>query len=142
MNTMKETPTKMVFLMTAGDKFCKPEVMAYMPEENYNITGTTKMCYMHNGQHGPCSEAYALDCKPASFKQYRPLLQELKLQVGYTITVLDAAVWKKSNGKRRIELKELDRSIMEVPKRSEDMQKIVDELNKKVKIPSTAKKVA
>jgi hypothetical protein len=126
MNT--NTPTKMVFLMTDGDRFYKPEVMAYLPDENYNRTGTLKMCYMHNGQHGPCSEAYALDCKPATFKQYKSLLFELKTKVGYTVTVLDAKVWRQSNGKRRQELRVLDRECMEVPKRTAEEQAMMDEI--------------
>ena len=128
MNSTKSNSTKMVFLMTDGDRFCKPEVMAYMPEEDYNAAGTMKVCYMHDGQHGPCSEAYALGCKPATFKQYRSLLFELKVRAGYSVEVLDANEWKRRNARRRRELMELDRSLVEVPKRSVEEKQIADRL--------------
>lgn len=113
---------KMVFLMTDGDKYYKPEVMAFMPEEDYNRDGSMKMCYTHGEQHTPCSEAYALDCKPAKEKQYKPLLEELEKKVGYSVEVLDAATWRRAKRGRRLELRQLDRNNFQVPPRSEGWQ--------------------
>lgn len=97
---MKEkTPIKAVFLMTPEDDTIPQEVMAYFPEEVSDCAGRYHMSYMHNGQHGDCMELFALECDPAPLELYQPLLDELNHMVGYTVTVLDAAEWKKSNGK-------------------------------------------
>lgn len=113
MNTTAKTnndKVKVVFLKTPKDPYCPSEVMAFFPEVDWNIDGTMKGCYVHNGQHGPCQELYALqDCKPAKEKDYAALRRELVTQVGYTLVVLDAKVWQKSNGKRKQELRQIDR---------------------------------
>ena len=110
------TFTKVVFLMAQNPTNDRWEPMAYFPDIpwGYNDNGN-KMSYMHNGQHGPCCEAFALlDCiapKRQHFAAVSRLKKELEsLPQPSVLTVLDSAEWLKSKGERR---KELDRNVYE-----------------------------
>ena len=89
---MNETKTvDVVFLMTPkreeGDY---QEVIAFFPKVMWNAEHNA--CYCHNGQHGPCCEQFARECRAATEDEYKPLLNELK-EIGYEPTVKDANDW-------------------------------------------------
>ena len=97
----EKVPVKAVFLSTPDDDEEIPsEVFAYFPEEIYDTRGRFHLSYAHNGQHSGCMEMFALECTPAPMEAYKPLLDELNDVVGYEVTVIDAAAWLKSNGKK------------------------------------------
>lgn len=120
MNTNKNktaagtTFTRVVFLIAQNPENDRWEPMAYFPDIEWGVGGH-KMSYMHNGQHGPCCEAFALlDCI-APRRQHLAAVARLKAELEslpepYALTVLDSAEWIKSNGKRA---KELDRNVYE-----------------------------
>ena len=107
------TYTRVVFLMAQNPTTDRWEPMAYFPDIPWSRYTNDKMSYMHNGQHGPCCEAFALlDCK-APKKQHQAAVARLKaelesLPAPYALTVLDSDEWLKSNGERA---KELDRNV-------------------------------
>lgn len=113
-NTGK-TYTRVVFLMAQNPVNDRWEPMAYFPDIPWNNYTTDKMSYMHNGQHGPCCEAFALlDCI-APKKQHLAAVARLKDELEtapepYALIVLDSAEWLKSHGERA---KELDRNVWE-----------------------------
>lgn len=119
MNTMNKNGatgkvfTKVVFLMAQNPSTDRWEPMAYFPDIDWDVEGKNKASYMHNGQHGPCCEAFALlDCI-APKRQHFAAVARLKAElfnIGYVLTVLDSAEWLKSKGERR---KELDRNVYE-----------------------------
>lgn len=116
----KNEKVNVVFLKTRSDENYPAEILAYFPDMKWTNNGT-KTCYAHNGQHGPCSERYALeDCRPATEKEYKPLLKELTGKVGYSVVILDPVAWKKSNGERLKELKQIDRDNFTLGEDSED----------------------
>lgn len=54
------------------------EVVAVFPTEITYPDGCVT-CYVHVGQHGPCSRGYYLaNTRPASPEEYGPLLEELR----------------------------------------------------------------
>lgn len=118
MNTEKtangKTFTNVVFLMAQNPDNDRWEPMAYFPDIDWDYNGN-KASYMHNGQHGPCCEAFALlDCI-APRRQHLAAVARLKAELEtlpepYVLTVLDSAEWLKSKGKRR---EELDRNVYE-----------------------------
>lgn len=105
--------TNVVFLMAQNPDNDRWEPMAYFPDIDWDVEGKNKASYMHNGQHGPCCEAFALlDCI-APKRQHFAAVARLKAELfnlGYVLTVLDSAEWLKSKGERR---KELDRNVYE-----------------------------
>lgn len=68
--------TKVVFR-----KFKDGDIIAVFPEISYNYVHI--MSYQHVGQHGDCVPWIASFTKPATPKEYAPLLKELKA-IGYT----------------------------------------------------------
>ena len=103
--------TRVVFLMAQNPDNDRWEPMAYFPDINWDIDGKNKMSYMHNGQHGPCCEAFALlDCI-APRRQHLAAVARLKAELEsldepYALTVLDSEEWLKSNGKRAKEIED------------------------------------
>lgn len=63
------------------------EIIAFMPYEFCNWQGQFT-CYAHIGQHSSCDYGYYLQCKPATYQEYKPLLEELK-SIGYDIQVIN-----------------------------------------------------
>ena len=115
-NTMNgnkgKTFARVVFLMAQNPDNDRWEPMAYFPDIDWDLQGN-KASYMHNGQHGPCCEAFALlDCI-APRRQHFPAvarLQEELRSIGYVLTPLDSEEWLKSKAARA---KELDRNVYE-----------------------------
>lgn len=103
-----KTFTKVVFLMAQNPSTDMWEPMAYFPDIDWDMAGN-KTSYMHEGQHGPCCEAFALlDCiapRRQHLKAVARLQAELEnLSEPYALTVLDSEEWLRSNGKRRVAL--------------------------------------
>ena len=63
------------------------EIIAFMPYEFCNWQGQFT-CYAHIGQHSSCAYDYYLQCKPATYQEYKPLLEELK-SIGYDVQVIN-----------------------------------------------------
>ena len=63
------------------------EIIAFMPYEFTDWQGNFT-CYAHIGQHSSCCYAYYLQCKPARYQEYKPLLEELK-SIGYDVQVIN-----------------------------------------------------
>ena len=107
-----KTFARVVFLMAQNPDNDRWEAMAYFPDIDWDYNGN-KTSYMHNGQHGPCCEAFALlDCI-APRRQHLAAVARLKKEMeglGYVLTPLDTAEWLKSKGERA---KELDRNVYE-----------------------------
>lgn len=106
--------TRVVFLMAQNPYTDRWEPMALFPDIDWDMNGN-KTSYMHNGQHGPCCEAFALlDCiapRRHELAAVARLKAELEsLPEPYVLTVLDSAEWIKSHGERA---KELDRNVYE-----------------------------
>ena len=108
--------TNVVFLMAQNPYTDMWEPMAYFPDLYWDIEKKMNVSYMHDGQHGPCCEAFALlDCI-APKKQHMRAVERLKIELEhldepYALTVLDSAEWVKSHGKRRIEMDSAVRSL-------------------------------
>lgn len=122
MNTTNETPTgktvaNVVFLMAQNPYTDLYEPMAYFPDILWDEDRRNHMSYMHDGQHGPCCEAFALlDCIAPNCK-HRKAVAALKKElegIGYVLTVLDSKAWLESNGNRRLELQETVREITNI----------------------------
>jgi hypothetical protein len=82
---MKKDTYKTEIVFLKNDK--EEDLFGYFPNEFFNRDRVTKVCYAHVGQHGACSPAYAQACRPATKKEYKDLLQELK-SLGYNLNVL------------------------------------------------------
>lgn len=99
--------TNVVYLMAQNPLTDRWEVMAYFPDISWDGSENMKASYMHNGQHGPCHDAFALlDCiapKKCYENSVKKLHNELKEQ-GYILKVLDSQVWLDSKGRRKKEL--------------------------------------
>lgn len=53
-----------------------------------------KDCYSHDGQHGTCAVDWIdEDCRPATYAEYKPLMDELQNMVGYNLEVVDGEWW-------------------------------------------------
>ena len=107
-----KTFTNVVFLMAQNPDNDRWEPMAYFPDINWDFDGN-KVSYMHNGQHGPCCEAFALlDCHAPRKHEFAAVarLQEELRSIGYVLTPLDPNEWLKSKAARRVEL---DRNVYE-----------------------------
>lgn len=71
------------------------DVVALMPYEDYDNTGSHCTCYEHLGQHGGADYAGVIaGTKAASVAEYTPLLRELK-QIGYRVRVITRAQRRK-----------------------------------------------
>jgi hypothetical protein len=115
-NTMNgnkgKTFANVVFLMAQNPNNDRWEPMAYFPDIDWDFNGN-KTSYMHNGQHGPCCEAFALlDCRAPRKHEFAAVarLQEELRSIGYVLTPLDSNEWLKSKAARRVEL---DRNVYE-----------------------------
>ena len=117
MNTNTNTATgktfaNVVFLMAQNPDNDRWEPMAYFPDIDWDFNGN-KTSYMHNGQHGPCCEAFALlDCRAPRKHEFAAVarLQAELRSIGYVLTPLDSNEWLKSKAARRVEL---DRNVYE-----------------------------
>ena len=59
----------------------------------HDKAGCLYECYAHIGQHAVCAtEFIAEECKPASKRQYTPLLRELRNMVGYNAVAVHGEV--------------------------------------------------
>lgn len=105
-NTRGKTFATVVFLMAQNPDTDRWEPMAYFPDIAWDLGGN-KASYMHDGQHGPCCEAFALiDCI-APRRQHMAAVARLKAElegIGYELTVIDTATWMVSKGKRKVEI--------------------------------------
>ena len=115
-NTMNgnkgKTFANVVFLMAQNPDNDRWEPMAYFPDIDWDYNGN-KTSYMHNGQHGPCCEAFALlDCRAPRKHEFAAVarLQAELRSIGYVLTPLDSNEWLKSKAERRVEL---DRNVYE-----------------------------
>ena len=112
--TSNKGAVKVVFLMAQNPDTDRWEPMAYFPEIPWGYDGN-KMSYMHNGQHGPCCEAFALlDCQ-APRRQHLAAVSRLKHELEtlpdpYSLEVLDSNEWLKGKAARRAEI---DRNVYE-----------------------------
>lgn len=78
------------------------EVIALFPEIPEDRWGDTCGSYMHNGQHGGASCSPVIeDTKPASPRDYAPLLREL-VRIGYD-PVVKPRVTPTMNRRRKLE---------------------------------------
>ena len=116
-NNHGKTFTRVIFLMAQNPYTDRWEPMAYFPDLNWDYEGRQKVSYMHNGQHGPCCEAFALvDCiapRRQHMKGVERLKKELEhLEEPYALTVLDTEEWLKSKGMRKIEIEKAISSNM------------------------------
>lgn len=133
--------TRVVFLMAQNPNTDRWEPMAYFPDIDWDMSGN-KASYMHEGQHGPCCEAFALlDCI-APRRQHLAAVARLKAELEnlpdpYILTVLDSEEWIKSHGKRK---EELDRNVYEAVAQNDSAA--VMEANKRNGERRAAKRVA
>ena len=133
--------TRVVFLMAQNPNTDRWEPMAYFPDIDWDMSGN-KASYMHEGQHGPCCEAFALlDCI-APRRQHLAAVARLKAELEnlpdpYVLTVLDSEEWIKSHGKRK---EELDRNVYEAVAQNDSAA--VMEANKRNGERRAAKRVA
>lgn len=99
------TIARVVFLITVNPDTDKREALAYFPDMPWDNYGKNMTSYMHNGQHGPCCEAFALlDCKPVVNAFDRKAANELKAElesIGYDLEVLDSQKWVKDMVERK-----------------------------------------
>lgn len=70
--------TKVTFYYDHNDG----QILAYFPGLVADQKGN-KTCYAHIGQHSACSPAYVRTLKLATTEQYKDLLSELVLAIGY-----------------------------------------------------------
>lgn len=103
--------TRVVFFMAQDPDTDRWEALAYFPDIPWNYDGN-KTSYMHNGQHGPCCEAFLFeDCKVPSNKfdlaAVRRLKDELEhLDEPYALTVVDTKEWLASKATHAAEVKD------------------------------------
>ena len=71
-----------------GEDFDKEEIIAVFPEEDYfHYPSSTKMSYMHVGQHSACELSHIKDVTvPATKSEYQDLKEELE-SIGYKLEV-------------------------------------------------------
>ena len=133
--------TRVVFLMAQNPNTDRWEPMAYFPDIDWDMSGN-KASYMHEGQHGPCCEAFALlDCI-APRRQHLAAVARLKAELEnlpdpYVLTVLDSEEWITSHGTRK---EELDRNVYEAVAQNDSAA--VMEANKRNGERRAAKRVA
>lgn len=73
--------TKVVFR-----KLKDGQVIALFPQETASRDGYECMSYMHVGQHGSADPMIVHDTKPATPREYAPLVAEL-LSIGYRLDI-------------------------------------------------------
>lgn len=114
-NTNGKVFARVVMLMAQNPYTDKWEPMAYFPDMDWDWAGKNKASYMHDGQHGPCCEAFALlECKvpqQRDMKAVAALAAELRDR-GYVLTNVDAAEFLASKGKRIKEMKDNYNELM------------------------------
>lgn len=104
--------TRVVFFMAQNPCNDRWEALAYFPDIPWDVSGKNKTSYMHDGQHGPCAEAFIFeDCKAPTNKfdlaAVRRLKDELEnLDDPYALTVVDTKEWLSENSERAAELKD------------------------------------
>ena len=104
--------TRVVFFMAQNPDTDRWEALAYFPDIPWGSDGRNMTSYMHNGQHGPCAEAFIFeDCKAPSNKfdlaAVRRLKEELEnLDAPYALTVVDTNDWLAENRDRAARVKD------------------------------------
>lgn len=97
-----------VFLVTKNIYTGRAEAIAYFPNTKWDSFGKDCASYMHNGQHGPCCEAFALlDCHPAKARNDYAVVRNLQKELesmGYVLNILDAEKWYAEKHGRKAEL--------------------------------------
>lgn len=101
---------RVVFFMAQNpDDPKRYEPLAYFPDLPWDSDGRNKTSYMHNGQHGPCCDAFLFeDCippRPRDKKAVDALKKELR-GIGYVLTELDTREWLASQKERAAEVKD------------------------------------
>ena len=78
-----------------ADDNANGEVTAVFDEKWESANGIYSVCYAHVGQHGPCSQDWAMSCREATPAEYANLLKELNDLIGYDVEVvrLDNIKW-------------------------------------------------
>ena len=76
--------TKVIYKLQCGEFREEDEPVAFFPDEPFDQSLYTCMCYQHLGQHGPACVQYAAGLRPATPEQYQRLHWELTKIVGYT----------------------------------------------------------
>lgn len=105
-NAHGKTFTRVVFFMAQNPDTDRWEALAYFPDIPWDIEGRNMTSYMHNGQHGPCAEAFIYeDCRIPSNKFDKAAVARLKNELEhltdpYVLEVLDSAEWLKGNAER------------------------------------------
>lgn len=82
METTDEKTTEVQFLFNGRTE----DLFAYFPELDYNISGTSKVCYSHIGQHSGVGPEYVKECRVATPEEYKDLFQELE-NLGYKLQI-------------------------------------------------------
>ncbi len=81
-NIKNELITPVIFKLDKGLE----SPVAFFPWEPGDRYNCTLLSYAHVGQHSIAHIDYARACRPATKKQYSPLLRELKA-MGYTLKI-------------------------------------------------------
>ena len=111
-NRNGKTFTRVVFFMAQNPDNDQWEVLAYFPDIPWDIEGKNMTSYMHNGQHGPCAEAFVFeDCRIPTSKRDLNAVAKLKAELEsldepYALTVVDTAEWLESQAERAAEVKD------------------------------------
>lgn len=94
---MDYTKTKVAFFIERksrkamnGQKLPREVTAVFVESGNYRM----KECYAHVGQHGVCAVDWVDEnCRPATFAEYKPLMDEMQGMVGYNLEVVDGEWW-------------------------------------------------
>lgn len=111
-NRNGKTFTRVVFFMAQNPDNDQWEVLAYFPDIPWDIEGKNMTSYMHNGQHGPCAEAFVFEnCRIPTSKRDLNAVAKLKAELEsldepYALTVVDTAEWLESQAERAAEVKD------------------------------------
>lgn len=113
-NYKEKIAAKVVFLMAQNPDNDRWEPMAYFPDIPWTRDREdVKTSYMHNGQHGPCLDSFALiDCI-APRRQHLASVDRLRKElrgIGYDLTDLDPVAFLASKGERK---KEIEANVLE-----------------------------
>lgn len=101
---------RVVFFMAQNpDEPKKLEPLAYFPDIPWTSDWKNMTSYMHNGQHGPCCDAFLFeDCmipRARDKKAIANLKRELR-GIGYVLTELDTREWVASHKERAEEVRD------------------------------------
>lgn len=113
-NIKDKIAARVVFLMAQSPENDRWEPMAYFPDIPWTKgREDVKTSYMHNGQHGPCLDSFALiDCI-APRRQHLAAVDRLRKElrgIGYELTDIDPAEFLNSKGERK---KEIEANVLE-----------------------------